>query len=362
MRFPSIGLTELVILAGIAGLAMLVGTAITVAIVRGRKTGSPCPHKGRQSDPFPHKGKRSGAHPWKWIVLFGLILVMLPLLVVALGILWVTPVRVERSYVGVAPTVRMVSAEPTATLELTPTTSGLSLTGTPPGDASRPDPTPVRNTPPISLSIVPDSALEAFAIPPLIAGLMVLIGAGLVALFLKRWSGDEEDDRGPKSRVVLLALALWIALSLFLILDLGLGLTVSIYPRFVAAYAAFWVLVGALLLHYRPMREKVLILVLFVVVVLSVRFIDWNSRKPFLRDLYSIREGMTSSQVEEIMDGYMKGEGRPLDSPDTESDGRGQIVTGTVTYRHTDEGWGDSDWGVVTFEDERVVEVRFLHD
>jgi hypothetical protein len=151
-----------------------------------------------------------------------------------------------------------------------------------------------------------------------------------------------------------------LALSIFLILDLGLA--VSLYLRFVAIYTAFWVLVGALLLYGHPMREKLLILGLLVMVAFSVRFIDWNSRKPFLKDFYRIREGMTPAQVEQIMGGYMIGGGAPLGSPRTELNGWGEIVAGTVTYRHTNEGWGDSDWGVVTFENGRVVKIKFLPD
>ena len=346
----SIGLAELVILAGAAGVVMLVVAAIVVAVVR-RRTGD-------------------GSRPWKWIAILGLILVVLPLLVVVLAILWVTPVRFERSYVDEGPTVRPVLVEPVATAELTATVSGMALTGTPTGEASTPTPTPVRTTLPSSLSVVPSSALEVFAIPLLIAGLALLIGAAIVSVVVRRWpdsdtqaqDSDGSGRRWTRVRYVLLALALWMALSVFLILDLGLGLAVSLYPAFVGAYAAFWVLVGALLLHARPLREKILILLLFVAVVFSVRFVDWNSRKPFLRDLYSVKEGMTPAQVEQIMGAYMNGGGRPLDGPDTEVDEGGEIVTGTVTYRHTDEGWGDSDWGVVTFEDGRVVEVEFLPD
>jgi hypothetical protein len=355
MLLPSIGLAELVFLAGVAGLAMLVVTAIIVAFVRRRKT----------DDPFPGKGKQSGARPWKWIAIFGLILVALPLVVVVLGVLLIIPVRSGRSYMS-TPQAVIVPVEPTMALELISTTPDEALTGTPPVDAPLPTPTPVRNAKPDPLSIVPDTWLEALAIPPIIAGLMVLIGAGIVAVVLRRWSGDEEDDKGARSRVVLLALAFWIALSIFLILDLGLGFAVSIYPKFVAAYAALWVLVGALLLYRRPIREKVLILALLVVVLFSVRFIDWNSRKPFLRDLNRIKEGMTESQVDQIMGGYMKGYygGPPpsLREYEPKFDEQGKIVTGWVTYRHTDEGWGDSDWGVVTIENGRVVEVRFLHD
>jgi hypothetical protein len=356
----SIGLAELVVLAGAAGLVVLVVAAVVALVAR--------------------KRKGDNTRLWKWIAIFGLILVVLPLLVVVLAVLWVTPVRVERSYVGVAPTIEQVLVEPMATPGPTSTTPGPALTGTPPGAPSPPNPTPVRDTRPSSLlSIVPDSVLEVFAIPPLIAGLMLLIGAAIVSVVLRRWpdsdtqpqdaaalpfirGSDRKGGRWGRLRYVFLALALWVALSVFLILDLGLGLAVSLYPTFVAVYAAFWVLVGALLLYGRPLREKALILLPFLLVVFSVRFVDWNSRKPFLRNLYSIKEGMTPTQVEQIMGAYMTGGGRPLDSPETKFDERGEMVTGTVTYRHTNEGWGNSDWGVVTFENGRVVEIDFLPD
>jgi len=346
----SIGLAELVILAGAAGVVMLVVAAIVVAVVR-RRTGG-------------------GSRPWKWIAILGLILVVLPLLVAVAVILWVTPVRVERAYVDVGPTVEPVLVEPVATAELASTASDAALTGTPARGASTPTPAPVGSTRPSSLSIVPSSGLEVFAIPLLIAGLVLLIGAAIVSVVVRRWpesdiqaqDSDGSGRRWARVRYVLVALALWMALGIFLILDLGLGLAVSLYPAFVAAYAAFWVLVGALLLQGRPLREKILILLLFVAVVFCVRFVDWNSRKPFLRDLHSVKEGMTPAQVEQIMGAYMNGGGQSLDSSGTEVDERGEIVTGTVTYRHTDEGWGDSDWGVVTFEGGRVVEVEFLPD
>jgi hypothetical protein len=33
-----------------------------------------------------------------------------------------------------------------------------------------------------------------------------------------------------------------------------------------------------------------------------------------------------------------------------------------LVYRHTDEGWGDSDWGEIYLENGRVVEIQFLPD
>ena len=61
------------------------------------------------------------------------------------------------------------------------------------------------------------------------------------------------------------------------------------------------------------------------------------------------------------MKGYYGGPPPSLREYEPQFDEQGQIVTGWLTYRHTDEGWADSGWGVVTFENGRVVEVRFLH-
>ena len=220
--------------------------------------------------------------------------------------------------------------------------------------------------------------LIAIVVLPVIAALMLFIGAAIVAPVVRRWErnydrlGDTSahggGDRGwanrARRRYVLLGFAFWLAMSVFLVLDLAA--TASIFLRFTAAYAAFWILVGALLLHGSPIRHKLIILGLFLVAVFSIRFIDWNSRKPFLRDFYRIEEEMTPAQVDQIMADYADNAGNyggPAGShTDYEFNEQGEIVTGSVTYTHTNEGWGDSDWGVVTFEDGRVVQTRFLAD
>jgi hypothetical protein len=218
-----------------------------------------------------------------------------------------------------------------------------------------------------------------FVLLPGIAGLTVLAGAALIVGVGNRWrvdhtqtehGGGDGEDRAPpartaKLRLWILGFAFWFALSAFLILDLGFS--VSLFPQFVVIYGAFWLLVGALLLSGRQMRDKLLILGLFVAILFFLRSVDWNSRKPFLRSLYRIEEGMSESQVEQIMNGYTKtyGGGPPPSHPEYreyEYDESGGLLTGWVTFRHTDEGWGDSDWGVVAFENGLVAWIRFLPD
>jgi hypothetical protein len=343
--FLSIGLAELIILVGVAGLAMLVVAAIAAAVVSTRRA--------------------DGARLLKWIAIVGLVLLVLALVGVGLGLALIAPVRVERSAIPTYQPV-VVKVEGMAAEDLTPTLSAATPVSTPPARTAPPNPSPVRDTQAAPLAIVPDTWLEALAIPPMVAALIVFIAGAVVAGVFSRWPAAEADDSGAPSRYALPTLAFWVALSLFLILDLGLGLAVSLYPRFVAAYAALWVLVGALLLYRRPLREKVLILALFAAILFSVRFIDWNSRKPFLRRFTRIKEGMTASQVDQIMGEYGNGYygGPPPSLPEDEPrfDEQGRIIEGSVTYRHTDEPWGNSDWGVVTFEERRVVRTQFLHD
>ncbi|MBN1581013.1 MAG: hypothetical protein JXA89_09950 [Anaerolineae bacterium] len=349
-RIPSLGLIEILIIAGLIGLVLIAAGIVVAIVVR---------KKNQAGDPAS-AGSRL---PWKWIIPIALVaLLALPILALVLGVLAVTPVRRETGYAEPAQDMVAISDNVTP-----PTTTG-------------PAPTPdmiVTNPPQFAPSstektrsafLSADNGLAWFVILLSIAGLVLLIGSVAVALVLTNWekgdprSREANGGKWAKLRYVLLVLLFWFALGVFLILDFTFA--VSIYGRFVIVYAAFWALIGALLLWNRPGREKGLILALFVLVLFSVRFVDWHSRKPFLKDLYSIKEGMTPAQVDRIMDGYMRGTygGPPGSDTQYTFDEQGQIVNGAVTFRHTDEGWGDSDWGRVTFRDGRVSEVTFLPD
>jgi hypothetical protein len=210
----------------------------------------------------------------------------------------------------------------------------------------------------------PHDNLHLFLVLPALAGLLILGGSAVKWAVLTRWRSFAGTDAqaswwrrydGARLRYGLLALSWWLALSAFLIMDLA-G-SVSLYLGFTLAYAVCSILAGVLILHSRPMREKLLAVILFAAVLLSIRSIHWNSRKPFLKDLARVRVGTPVAQVEGLMEDYMPGTGTF-----TEVDAQGRVVAGTITYRHTAEGWGNSDAAVLTISGGRVVEVDFLPD
>lgn len=115
-------------------------------------------------------------------------------------------------------------------------------------------------------------------------------------------------------------------------------------------FAAFFALPALLLLWRAPLRVKLAFISTFLLLILVVRNFEWNSRKPFLRALDAVQGGMTAEQVDVTMRGFVR-------APRT-----GISEYGTVSFRHTEEGWGDADVGVVTFVGDKVLKVEFMGD
>ncbi|MCB9079030.1 MAG: hypothetical protein H6631_15630 [Anaerolineaceae bacterium] len=150
-------------------------------------------------------------------------------------------------------------------------------------------------------------------------------------------------------------LLLLIALGVFLIFDLEIALSINGY--FTLAYTAFWLLIGFLLLRHRPNRYKLSLLALFLTAILVIYFIDWNGRKPFLRDFHRIELGMTADQADQMMAQYIKFVG-----PTTQLNAQGKVLTGKVSYRPARLGWGDSDIAILTIENGQVVDLSYYPD
>jgi hypothetical protein len=277
----------------------------------------------------------------KWILLALAGMVVLPVVALVLGILLVTPIRSERSPVLESTIAAPSEGEPVIVPPVSAQISPL-------------------------LSLDPQNPVHIFVVMPLIAALVVLPITGVTGIVWWVWlrpkndsteayENGEGEEKSTRVRHALFGILLWVALSMLFIFDL-LG-AASLYPLFIAIYVVFCTLVGALLLYDRHLGEKAAILVLFLALVFSIRFVDWNSRKPFLRDFYRVEEGMTYQQVEQIMGSYTGSAGLSA-----EIDEQGHVVEGSVSYTHTDEGWGDSDIGLVTFQDGVVAETEFLPD
>ncbi len=149
----------------------------------------------------------------------------------------------------------------------------------------------------------------------------------------------------------LLAAASLLAIGFALYLWMELATHSMFYPLVAtAAFAAFFALPALLLLWRAPWHTKLALIASFLLLILVVRNLEWNTRKPFLRGLDTVQVGMTPAQVDATMQGFMRGPAEGISEH------------GTVVYRHTDEGWGNADIGLITFGDGQVVKVEYLPD
>jgi hypothetical protein len=127
----------------------------------------------------------------------------------------------------------------------------------------------------------------------------------------------------------------------------------TIRAALLLATGALGVMLGTLLYLDRRTRVTLIGLALFVALNVAIWTVDWNSRKPFVRDLYQIRPGMTMAQVDSIMSRYMR-------SPATPGTTADNLVVG---YRHTTAAWGNSDVGLISYDANGYVStITFLPD
>jgi hypothetical protein len=147
------------------------------------------------------------------------------------------------------------------------------------------------------------------------------------------------------------------AFALYVLLDMWL--TVSSSPVVIAITVLVTAVPAVALLRDRGRRLKAAAIAVIAVAVVAVRFVDWNSRKPFVRDYSMLHAGMTVGEVDAVMGKWIHGTGWPASM----EPGAGELeIQGAIVFRHTNEGWGDSDWAIVRFERGRVAAVDFSSD
>lgn len=169
-----------------------------------------------------------------------------------------------------------------------------------------------------------------------------------------------------------------LAVAFAALLEIGAAVCASV--KMFVVYGLFWTVVITPFLLRRPIGVKFGVYAGLILGLVILYLVPWNSRKPFLGNLDKVQIGMTADQVESIMGRYMKGTGWPAipGSPTptgqlvevgsgitmaTANSPSGELVIqDSITYRHSNDGAFNSDWGVVKFKDGKVVAKEFMPD
>jgi hypothetical protein len=169
------------------------------------------------------------------------------------------------------------------------------------------------------------------------------------------------------------------AIVLFALCEIGLA-----YPVAWWLYLSVALLFSVALIRPAPFRNQLVrlgVLAGVITFIAALYFVDWTTRKPFLRDLARVRVGMTEAEARHIMGHYMEGTGWPA-IPGSASNAPGtlniagsdsQYATGTsssgemvirdsLVFRHSNDGAFNSDWGIISLSRGRVVRVEFSPD
>jgi hypothetical protein len=164
---------------------------------------------------------------------------------------------------------------------------------------------------------------------------------------------------------------------------LALCEVVVAYPVAWWLYISVAVILTAGIVRPVPVRnqfDRIGVLAAVVALIAALHFVDWSTRKPFLRDLARVRVGMTEAEVRQIMGQHMEGTGllappgTPANSPSTmnlmsgsqysttTSPSRELVLTDSLVFRHSTEAAFNADWGIISFASGKVANVEFSID
>jgi hypothetical protein len=190
-----------------------------------------------------------------------------------------------------------------------------------------------------------------------------LIGAVLPFFVLFWIYSDLQENKNNSqrsiARVIIRRFLMYLGmvfLLLFLFAQLifveGVIFPVSAIPFVTTSSALLLILCANEAMRHVNIGRKRTVIAMFVLLILSVKFIDLDTRKPFTRHLFLIHKGMSRIAVEKIMSSHLKNWVEPESAHYRHLNPQ---FSGVVLYRHTTEWWGNADWGKVVFNDGRVV-------
>lgn len=142
-------------------------------------------------------------------------------------------------------------------------------------------------------------------------------------------------------------------LAIFIFVDMFAAITVI--PLATAFCGTLWILFSLGLTQEQPLRKRATIITAMLLLILSIKFIDWNYNKSLARDRFQIRKGMIGIEVERIMGRYQKN----FIQPESENYLHLNIeYTGTSLF----SAWDNDTYLDITFQDGRVVNVEIVGD
>jgi hypothetical protein len=102
-----------------------------------------------------------------------------------------------------------------------------------------------------------------------------------------------------------------------------------------------------------PLSRRIVIVTSMLLLILSIKYMDWSPKKSFMRDLLQIRKGMTGVQVETIMSDQQKNFAQPESEYFLHLN---PTYSGEAVFRDN----SGEDIGVIEFQDGHVVNVQYI--
>jgi len=170
------------------------------------------------------------------------------------------------------------------------------------------------------------------------------------------------------------------ALALLSFCEVGLAFPVAWWLYLSVGLAFVLALIRPL--PIRRQRGSLVAVAIITAVITALYLVNWTTRKPFLRELARVRVGMTEAEVRRIMGRYLENTGWPANPfdpsdnsavtmVDTGSAARyftaatisGELaIRNSLIFRHSTNAAFNSDWGIISLADGRVVKVEFSPD
>ncbi len=154
-------------------------------------------------------------------------------------------------------------------------------------------------------------------------------------------------------RIFIIAFTLFM-IFLFILFDIDFAL--SLKYHFILLYFLFYILCFIALYKSRFKKMKFFMAILFLISLIIIRNIQWNSRKVFIKKFNQLNVGMSLKKTDEIMSDFIIFRTESVDTLEKNK------AVHIISYRHTNEGWGNSDMGIVYVQNDTIIRLKFYHD